>query len=392
MTTNWTEKYKPKKFEEIKGQDEAVSQVKNFISRFAKGKKAIILHGPTGTGKTSLVYALANETNLEIFELNASDFRDKEKLQTVLKPALQQQSLAKKGKIILIDELDGISGYYDKGGVQELIKLIEESEFPIIMTANDIWSDKLSELRKKIEIIKMKEINYKIIKESLIEILRKENLFIDNNILTSIAINAKGDLRAAINDLQAISRSEKIISKIDERNKEKDIFNSLRTIFKDKANNELLNIFDSVNMPIDEIILWVEENMPLEYYGEELSKACDLLSKVDIFRKRIHRQQYWRFLVYENSLLSYGISASKNPKNIRQGFTSYKKPTRILKIWMNNQRTLKKKSIASKYSQYVHIGQSRAMKEFPLIKQILKSPKVQKELKLNDEEIEYLKT
>ena len=81
-------------------------------------------------------------------------------------------------------------------------------------------------------------------------------------------------------------------------------------------------------MPIDEIILWVEENIPAEYQRRELKRAYDLLSKVDIFRKRIYRQQYWRFLVYENILLSYGVSSSK--KDVKPGFTSYKKPTRIL--------------------------------------------------------------
>ena len=83
-----------------------------------------------------------------------------------------------------------------------------------------------------------------------------------------------------------------------------------------------------------------------EYKGKELARAYDLLSKADIFRGRIYKQQYWRFLVYENIFLSYGISSSK--KQAKPGFTTYKKPTRILKIWMNNQRTIKKKSIADK--------------------------------------------
>jgi len=95
-------------------------------------------------------------------------------------------------------------------------------------------------------------------------------------------------------------------------------------------------------------------------------------------------------MVYENIFLSYGISASK--KMMKPGFTSYKKPTRILKIWMNNQRTIKKKSIATKYAALVHVGKKRAMNEFPIIKQIVKSnPKIQRELKLNEEEIAYIK-
>ncbi len=394
---SWTEKYRPKKFEDVKGQDEAIAKIKRFVGDFNLGKltkaskKALLLYGPPGTGKTTLAHVAANETDSEIFELNASDIRNKIKLQEILKPAIEQKSLTKKGKIILVDEVDGISGYYDKGGLLELLYLIESTPYPIIITANDVWNRKLSSLRKKSELVQLKEIAYVTIKDIMLNILRKENLFMNLNILTSIAIRAKGDIRAAINDLHATSRmQDPSLITFDERDKETDIFNALKMIFKGKPTNNVLKLFDSVNLPIDQIILWVEENIPYEYQGEELAKAFDALSRVDVFKGRIYKQQYWRFLVYENIFLSYGISASK--QNIKTGFTSYKKPTRILKIWLNNQRTSKKKSIAKKYAQYVHVGQKRAMNEFPVLKQIIKSnPEIQKELKLNGEEINYLR-
>ena len=145
-------------------------------------------------------------------------------------------------------------------------------------------------------------------------------------------------MRAAINDLQIASGMEdpfKILE--NERNKEIDIFNALRVIFKEKPSDNTFRIFDSVNMPIDQIMLWIEENIPAEYKGTELQKAYDALSMADVFKGRIYKQQYWRFLVYENILLSYGIASAKD--GIKRGFTNYKKPDRILKIWLNNQRT-----------------------------------------------------
>jgi len=388
----WTEKYRPKFFVDIRGQSLAVEKVREFVRNFSSDKqtkKPIIFHGPPGTGKTALAYVTANETNSEIFELNASDLRNKEKLNEILKPAMEQKSLTKENKIILVDEIDGISGV-DRGGITQLISLINFTNYPIIITANNVWSKKLSALRRKSELIQLKEIDYKTIKDVMIFILRKERNFVDNDILTNLAIKAKGDLRAAINDLQTIASMDEPSLFLDERNKETDIFNALRLIFKGKPLNDVLKIFDSVNMPIDEIILWVEENIPTEYQGEALARAYDLLSKVDVFKGRIYKQQYWRFLVYENIFLSYGISSSKKDTT-NFGFTSYKKPTRILKIWLNNQRTAKKKSIAQKYARYVHVGEKRALKEFPLIKQIINSnPQIQKELKLSDEEISYL--
>ncbi len=386
----WTEKYRPKKLEEIKGQDNAVFNIKEFLKNFGKKKNALLLYGPPGTGKTSLAYAIANETNSEIFELNASDLRNKEKLKEVLKPAVEQKSLGKESKIILVDEVDGISEY-DYGGLNELLNIMESTTYPIIITANDIWNRKFNSLRKKCELLQLKEISYSVIKEIISEISKKEQILIDDDFLTELSIKAKGDLRAAINDLQTLSKLKDYFSVIlDERNKETDIFNSLRKIFKEKPTNEMINIFDSVKMPIDDIILWLEENIPAEYSGEELARAYDLLSKTDIFKGRIYKQQYWRFLVYENIFLGYGISSSK--KNAKIGFTSYKKPSRILQIWLNNQKTMQKKSICQKYSRYVHVSLKRAMSEFPTIKQIIKSnSEVQKELKLEEDEIDYLK-
>ena len=388
----WTEKYRPKFLGEIKGQYLAVDKAKKFLRDFKekkRAKKAIILYGPPGTGKTTLAYAIANETNAEIFELNASDLRNKEKLRTILRPAIEQQSLIKKDKIILVDEVDGILGV-DRGGIGEVMSLMITTQYPIILTANDVWGKKLSNLRRKAELVQLKEIDYKTIRDLLIYILRKEKKFIDNNILTNLAINAKGDLRAAINDLQTIANVENPSLIKDERNKEIDIFSALRLIFKGKPTKDMIKIFDSIKMPLDEIILWVEENIPAEYQGENLARAYELLSKVDLFKGRIYKQQYWRFLIYENFFLSYGIaSAKKETKNF--GFTNYRKPERILKIWLNNQRTIRKKSIAEKYAKYVHVGKKRAMREYPIIKQIVKSnPLIQKELKLSEDEIIYL--
>ena len=142
-------------------------------------------------------------------------------------------------------------------------------------------------------------------------------------------------------------------------------------------------------MQTDEISLWVEKNIPLEYQNKSLAKAYELLRKKDLFNGRIYKQQYWRFLVYENILLSYGMS-SLNKEN-KTNFTNYKRPTRILKMWMNNQKTAKKKTIAEKYAKHTHISIKKTMKEFPILKLLINSnPKISEELNLDEDELAFL--
>ena len=72
------------------------------------------------------------------------------------------------------------------------------------------------------------------------------------------------------------------------------------------------------------------------------------------------------------------------------GFTKYEAPKRILKIWQNNKRIEKKKTISSKLASLTHCSTKRAMQDFPLMKLILKRQIIRNQLKLSDEEIDYL--
>jgi replication factor C large subunit len=385
----WCEKYRGCCFEDIKGQELAIDKAKIFLRQFPK-KRAMVLHGSPGIGKTSLAYAIAAENDSEILELNASDFRNKEKMSEIIGPASRQLSLFKKSKIILVDEVDGISSS-ERGGLSELLGLVEKSAFPIIITANDIWNKKFSLLRQKTELVQLKNIDYKIILQILTNICEKENCVVARDVLTSISIKSRGDIRAAINDLQILSKMDNLslLKEVGDRNKEQSIFNALQLVFKTcNIDDKLLRVYDEVNMPIDEIFLWIEENIPLEYQGEELAKAFEALSKADVFRGRIHRQQHWRFLIYENFLIGPAIAAVK--KYNRTGWTNYRKPSRILKIWLQNQRNIKKKSICQKYAQACHTSTKEAMKDFLLLKIIFKNPEIRKQLKFTEEETMYL--
>ncbi|MBS3078594.1 replication factor C large subunit [Candidatus Pacearchaeota archaeon] len=382
------EKYRVKRLEDIKGQDLAIQDIKTFFKAFPR-KKALILNGPAGTGKTSVTIALAKELNLELFELNASDLRNRAKLEEILKPATLQSSLFNKGKIILMDEADGITAS-DRGGLPELIAVIEKTHFPIIITANDIWQQKFSLLRQKCQLVNLKELKDSTILEILKSVLQKENKTIKLETIQTIAKKSRGDVRSALNDLEAALSvgEDEFISELYEREKEESIFNLLKVVFQAPTDKKIIDIYNSTEMQIDEIMLWVEENIPKEYSGKALYKAFESLSKADVFKGRIYRQQYWRFLVYQNFLLSAGISSATKLKSNK--FTQYLRPSRILKIWMSNQKNAKKKSIIEKYSQQTHMSKKKAQKYNFFLPLILNNTNIQKQLDIDEKEQEYI--
>jgi replication factor C large subunit len=73
----WTIKHKPKTVEEIVGNEEGKKEFLNWLDIWIKGKipvkKAVLIYGPPGIGKTLLVEVSAKQFNLELIEINAGD-------------------------------------------------------------------------------------------------------------------------------------------------------------------------------------------------------------------------------------------------------------------------------------------------------------------------------
>lgn len=389
----WTKKYAPQSSKDLVGEEKSILKINDFVKQFKTyKKKASIIYGPTGTGKTEAVYALAKENDLEVLEINASDFRNKEHILEIVGKSINQMSLFGKGKLILVDEVDGLSGRKDRGGAPALASLISKTSFPIIMTANDPWQKKLSGLRKKCNLIEFPSVNYLDIFKVLKRIADSEEINVSDDILKSIANLAGGDIRSAINDFQLVSFGRGEIKKehledLGERGKEEDIFNLMKLIFKSTDSKLILKTFDDTNLKFDEVMLWVEENVPREYSGIELKHAYDKLSKADIFKRRIMRRQHWRFMVYQKYLMSVGVSTAKiSPK---KGFVDYVRSKKILKLWMAKMKYGKRNAIAEKIAGKCHVSTKKSIRDiFPYIKLALNSEKDY--LDLSEEEISWI--
>ena len=398
----FTIKYRPKKTDEIIGQDTAIKKLKNFVVDFKRQRKnAAMIHGPSGIGKTISAHALANEFGLEILEVNASDVRNADQINSMVGSAVSQQSLFSKGKIILVDEIDGLSGTKDRGGLQAIIKLIEKSSFPLVLTATNPWDYKFNKLRRKTEMIEFTPLDYLSIFEILKEICNNEKIKFEEMILKGLARRAGNDARAAINDLQTLTIEAKELTKksledLGERNKEDSIINALFKIFKTTDPRVAIGAFDNVRENLDEQLLWLDENLPKEYTKpEDLANAYDKLSKSDVFNRRIRRWQHYRFLVYINALITAGIAVSKKEKY--KHHVQYKPTGKLLKLWWAKQKSMKKKAIAERIAEKTHSSTKRVLKDtLPYLQASFKKNKnfrdeLINELDLSSEEVEWLR-
>jgi replication factor C large subunit len=180
-----------------------------------------------------------------------------------------------------------------------------------------------------------------------------------------------------------------------QRNKQESVPQALVKVFKSNDLKVALTAFDNVDEDLNQLMLWIDENLPHEYKKpEDLARAYHFISKADIFNRRIRRWQHWRFLVYISNLLSGGIAVSKDEKY--KDFVQYKPTTRILKLWMANQKYAKRKAIAEKIHARLHTSLKECTKTtVPYIQVMFKTnremrDKLSQELGLDQEEVEWL--
>jgi len=353
------DKYSPKKINDIVGQKVIIKRIRDWLKRWKPGK-ALLLYGPTGVGKTLIASVIANEKNMRLLEINASDKRTASSIKKILEPATKDNSLSK-NRLILIDEIDGLSGA-DRGGASEIKRMIKESKFPIILIANNAYNPKLRVLRSYCELLKLKRIPVNLIEKRLRDICKKEKLKIDDDTIRKIAINSNGDIRSAINDLETAS--------IGYREREKNIFDVLRTIFKGKDLKTVLKSIDQCDKDIDEIIWWVEQNIYTEFKETgEIAKAFDILSKADLFRSKIIISRNYRFKGYMKNLIA-GIALVRKKPYYR--FNLYRPPDRLVILGRTKMIRYRMDEIYKDLGNFLHCSKRKVKKQLPYLKIILK--------------------
>ncbi|MFA6530782.1 MAG: replication factor C large subunit [Candidatus Micrarchaeia archaeon] len=348
----------PKNLDGLAGNDETRMQIRRWVLDWLRNKKhrPLLIHGPVGTGKTTVAYALKNEYDLELIQMSASDLRDKGSIERVFSNAIASGSLSGKQKILLIDDVDAFQKA-DSGGIAAISKLLRTNSCPIILTAVDIWDKKLAGIRNECELAPFKRVTKTSIAKVLVRINESESLDAPEELIARIAESSNGDVRSAINDLQS--------RLLGGRDREKDIFENVRAIFKATAYAEAKKVtYGGIDYGL--LKLWIDENIPAEYETElDIARAYYYLSRADLFEGRI-RNSYWTYLKYSFDMISAGVALSKE-KPYRK-FTKYQFPKYLKEMGATVARRAMLKEIGKKIGAKVHANRKDALSYLNLIR------------------------
>jgi replication factor C large subunit len=380
MVLPWTERFKPTNLREIAGNYTAAEQLQNWVKARLYGektaKKAVLLTGPPGTGKTISVHIVADALDLEFIEMNASDFRSEGLVEGMAGGASNQGSLlGKKGKIIFMDELDGISGREDKGGMSAILRIVKESRYPIVLAANDPWDPKFRSLRDACEMIKFGRIRSPSIVAQLNRIAKLTGTTVDSALLERISERSGGDLRAAINDFQMLAEGRKAVRDEDvgmlfPRAQEKGIFDVMKGIFSAGGCLEAKIAAEGSSVDPEMMIQWINENIPNQYQDPgERTSAFEWLSKADLFMGRVKKGQMWDLMGYAVELATCGAALAKKGT---YRFVRYNFPRRIGMLSQTKEVRGEKREMLISAGKELHASAKKVATEYLPYMEILK--------------------
>lgn len=404
MYAAWTVKHKPKSLSEVVGNKDAIQKLVNWVKSWEKGipkKRAVFIYGPPGIGKTVSVEALANDYKMELVEKNASDYRTEDAVKRFAGLASQYGSLFGGKRIVLLDELDGLTGTADRGGVRAITEVVKNAQCPIVLIANDAYNPRLSTLRNYCLLIEFKKPSASDVMKHLKRICIREGIEAEEKALKFIAQRSEGDVRSAVNDLQALAQGRKRltyedVSWLGYRDRQESIFNVLRMIIYGRTCVGAKRAVDMADVDMDMLFEWIYENVPAHLNDpHDLAKAMDALSMADVYRGRIRATQDWSFIRYVIDFMTAGVAmARQNSKT--SGWIPFKFPQRIKMLSRSKAERGMQLRIGFKIKRKCHISANRAAKEvLPYLRIIFRNnvemaAGIAKWLELDEDMIEYL--
>ena len=379
----WSEVYRSMRVQQMIGNEGARLAVVKWLSGWVDGSRPLLLIGPPGIGKTTLVHTLSQQFNYDLIELNASDNRNKIGLQNRIMPIFHNAGLFGRKMMLFLDEVDGISGREDTGGIDSLITIMKEPTIPVIMAANT-KNTKIKDLAKICKVIELNSIPPRLLMIFLDHILKEENKKLSPDEKVSVVNNSKGDVRSMLNNAQSKCAG---YTSTHSKRFEIDIAEAINGYFSMSELEEAKNFLsqadaayldprfgmsaeerrkDMINALFSSIV-----SSPIDLNG--LADALDVLSKIDVIVGRIGQNRYWRLMKYLDVMIAYGLFSSTRQKGIKYNQYSV--------IWplMNpiSVRAQYMKNLLSALSKQTHVTKSIfGSIYFPYLLQLLVDKKI----------------
>ncbi len=376
----WSEKHRPKQIIDMVGNEEARKSFVDWIIKWKKGAKPILLVGPPGIGKTTLAQLAAKEFSYDVIGMNASDVRNKSNIEELLSPLLGSTSLLGR-PMIFIDEVDGIHGRSDFGGVEALLKILKEPTVPIILAANSDDSDKMKNIKKTAKTIYLKPVPPRLLGLYLGKVLKEEGAKLSPGTTIKVIVECRGDIRSMLNMAQAQMGgfdvdSEKSFEALD-------IEAGINAFFKAKTRQEAQSVLYSLRIdPREKINAFYSSIVTSNISNKDMARLLDVISEADVLYGRIIRTQEWRLLRYLDNILLRLYS-----ENLPIQYSQYNLSWPLLNKLRWDGKVIK--SLAANLAQRFHVSQSTiATYYLPYILFCMKNKKL--ELEINPEYSEVL--
>uniref|UniRef100_A0A8D0AAY4 Replication factor C subunit 1 n=1 Tax=Sander lucioperca TaxID=283035 RepID=A0A8D0AAY4_SANLU len=391
----WVDKYRPRSLKTVIGQQGDQSCANKLLrwlqnwyrhhsggsskppARFGKfggkddgsGFKAALLSGPPGVGKTTTAALVCEELGFSYVEMNASCTRSKNSLKEVVSESLNNTSIESfyKGTsqkvsskhVLIMDEVDGMAGNEDRGGIQEMIGLIRSSKIPIICMCNDRNHQKIRSLANYCFDLRFQRPRVEQIKGAMMSLAFKEGIKIPPPALNEMILASNQDVRQVIHNLSMWSAKNKVMTydqcKSDAASARKDMklgpFDVCRKVFASGEETAHMSLIDKSDLFFHDYSLaplFVQENYPhvrpkaaggnLKSHLMLLSKTADSISDGDLVDRQIRSRQIWSLLPTQ------AIYASVLPGELMKGYMSQ---------FPNFPSWLGKNSSTSKHSRIV---------------------------------------
>ena len=325
----WVEKYRVNEFDSFFGNEKSRLLIINWLKKWIKGTKPLLIIGPPGTGKTSFIKSLAKLQDLDLIELNASDLRNKLNLEAIINPILLNSSIFGKRMLLFLDEVDGISGRDDYGGMPFLSNILKIADVPIIMASNS-KSYKMKDVIKNSKVIEFRPLSSFASYLLLQKVMRMERKHLESSEQFKIINQSRGDARTLLNNLQAKLEGE--VDSNGNTGTELSIEECINKFFTltDISQAKQLLITSSIRYSTPKYGFTSEErskdfinalytsiiSSERNISSDDLANMLKKLSEIDLFINRIYEKRNWSLLRYANDLFLHKLFSISRDKAI----------------------------------------------------------------------------